>query len=1588
MRVRGTRVSPRLRWFLVAVLAVLVLLAGIAIGSWYVLERYGPLFARQRVEEALSRALDRPVSIGEVVLRPWLGRVQVLSLEIGPDPVEGGEPLLRLSRAQVGIAISSLWRREIVVSGVLLEDPALTLVSSRPSGSRFPLDLPDHFEVGPVRVQVRGVQVKRGRLVYRDPGEQLSLEVQGVEASVRPLNRGIDGRVEVASARLRLHAAREELTDIRVAGWVHQTQVSVRDLAARWNGHEVRVSGEVRQPFDAPVLHLKLRGEVDLADVARWTKAPWPVAGTAGVDGAVDGPMDALTVSGQLQMSTLAAGPIQAKAVAVSGEVRRLPKAPEVRLQVRGDIDLGPLAAEAGAPWPVSGTARAEGRVEGSPGALRVTGRVASPAVTAGPLQAHAVEVSGDVRGLPRTPDLQLQVRGDAELAGVGSLLDAPWPLGGTVTVAAALEGRWDALRVSGQVRVPSLAAGSVRARDVAVSGEIRALPRAPDLRLQVRGDVDLAGLAMLAGAPWPASGTAAVEATLEGPTRALKISGRGQAPTLATGPIRANAVAVSGDVRGLPGAPDLHLQVRGEIDLAPLGAEAGVPWAVSGSASAEVRVEGAPDALRVSGWVGVPRVTAGPLRVTEAMIEGRWEGRRLDLPSVRARVFDGELRGSLATHLDRPRETWMAFTLQRAKLPQVEALAPEPLGFRGEVDVEAALEGDPRRLADVRGRVRLDGRDIGLPGELSRLGPGAVALQGTIRDGTLDLSRASGSWAGVRIEASGPVGIEGPQGARASLDADLGRLLPLWEVRQVSGQAHLAGVLMGRWDNPEVSGQAVAPAATVSGIRVEALEMPFRLADRTLTLTAASGVLGQSRVGVSGHFTYRIDGTGQGVAASDSAPFHADVRAPAARLEDLDRWLPPDWQGSGRFALAGRVEGTLAAWRGAGTVEAAALRLRSGIPVRDLKSRFSLDPRRFDIAELQASVRDVPLRGAGGWRWDGTGGGTAEIGPVELDSLPEAPPAAGLRGTGRGRVAITTAPGRIEVVATGAVERAHVLGYPLGTGSLQGALRDGTLRADLAFPEARLTGAVRGRTDRDEPLSVRAEVSALEIAPMLRRAGGTGGVRIDGVVSAAADFLVPPSRPADAQGTIRLDPVRLTVEEEAWTNQGPVVVHWGPDGLRIERLQLASRLGSVRAAGRAEPSGRLELELAGQVPLAILPVLRPEVRSAEGLAVLTARVEGTASSPRLTGEATVRDGKLQLADYPETFRDLSGRVLISPEGLRLVEASALLGRGRLRASGEMTLAGWRPGVYRFALTGREVGLAPFEGLRTAWDADLELVGQGERAQLRGEARLLQGTYAGRLSLLSLILSERRERAAAPAFALPLRIQLRLDDNLRVETNLARLRVGGTLSLEGTTADPILFGSLESREGRITFRKNRYEIIAAAVRFTDPRKIDPILDVTARARIKDYDITVRLAGRPEELSVRFSSVPALGEEELLLLTTLGVTREEAGRSPAGIAAGQIANLLLDELLGPEVGQYSLDVFEIQTTGKAEQEQTTVRVGKQVTEDVRVLYSQSIAGASKRVLRVEYQIIGPLFLAGEQDFQGGVGGDVLVRFRFR
>ena len=95
-----------------------------------------------------------------------------------------------------------------------------------------------------------------------------------------------------------------------------------------------------------------------------------------------------------------------------------------------------------------------------------------------------------------------------------------------------------------------------------------------------------------------------------------------------------------------------------------------------------------------------------------------------------------------------------------------------------------------------------------------------------------------------------------------------------------------------------------------------------------------------------------RADGPVTAQSLALGAQLKAEVRAPAARLEDLATLLPSALQGRGELALAARAEGTPRSWRGTGTLTSPLVELGPG-PLRGLRAAFNLDGTRVDVTEL-----------------------------------------------------------------------------------------------------------------------------------------------------------------------------------------------------------------------------------------------------------------------------------------------------------------------------------------------------------------------------------------------------------------------------------------------------------------------------------------------------------------------------------------------------------------------------------------------------------------------------------------------------------
>ena len=119
----------RRRW-IGCLVAAAALFAGLMLAAAVLLRAYAPALSREGLESALTAGLGRPVRIERVTLSLWLARAVIENLRVEPGPGEGAEPVLRIGRTEVRVGISSLWRRQIVLSTIRLQDVGLRVAGS------------------------------------------------------------------------------------------------------------------------------------------------------------------------------------------------------------------------------------------------------------------------------------------------------------------------------------------------------------------------------------------------------------------------------------------------------------------------------------------------------------------------------------------------------------------------------------------------------------------------------------------------------------------------------------------------------------------------------------------------------------------------------------------------------------------------------------------------------------------------------------------------------------------------------------------------------------------------------------------------------------------------------------------------------------------------------------------------------------------------------------------------------------------------------------------------------------------------------------------------------------------------------------------------------------------------------------------------------------------------------------------------------------------------------------------------------------------------------------------------------------------
>lgn len=554
-----------------------------------------------------------------------------------------------------------------------------------------------------------------------------------------------------------------------------------------------------------------------------------------------------------------------------------------------------------------------------------------------------------------------------------------------------------------------------------------------------------------------------------------------------------------------------------------------------------------------------------------------------------------------------------------------------------------------------------------------------------------------------------------------------------------------------------------------------------------------------------------------------------------------------------------------------------------------------------------------------------------------------------------------------------------------------------------------------------------------------------------------------------------------LALERIATSDLGHMAVRFTPTTFRIERggqrlelrdkqavfklendtmtvpkvtFDLAAPNGLKGAFGlngkvdRVTSKAALDLEAAlSPIDLGILVGVVPKLTRSVGTLTGAVKVKGSPTEPELDGRLAVRGGEFAFRGLPGGISDVSVDIEADENEARITNAVGKFLGGDVSMTGHMPIKAGTLGVARAKVTGRQLYLTPTEGVRGVVDADLEVTlnpnattAQGRLPFVGGQVAITQFEYTRPITLDLTGFRGGAKRTIVEAydpsadsvvfgFDVHSRSPLRIRNNL-VDAQLAIEQHG--LHVSGTNQRMGLRGELAAVPGgRFRVFANDFEVRKASIRFDDPTRIAPRVDITGVTEYRRYSntggsttgagaaasagstggsissggsgsglwrITLHAYGDTEDLHVDMTSDPALSREDIFFLLTIGLTRAEVDQVRAGSVYASAAFEAIGTVSGadravktviPVIDDFRFGSAYSARTGRTEPQ---VTLGRRLTDNVRANVSTGLTEDRQLRSNVEWRLSRPLSVQTSYDnistVSSGSIGNFGLDFRWR
>lgn len=479
------------------------------------------------------------------------------------------------------------------------------------------------------------------------------------------------------------------------------------------------------------------------------------------------------------------------------------------------------------------------------------------------------------------------------------------------------------------------------------------------------------------------------------------------------------------------------------------------------------------------------------------------------------------------------------------------------------------------------------------------------------------------------------------------------------------------------------------------------------------------------------------------------------------------------------------------------------------------------------------------------------------------------------------------------------------------------------------------------------------------------------------------------------------IDSFAAGIESVKVSNQGPILFSLQKQVLGIDQLHLVGEGTDFTATGRVglAENNELAARATGSVNMRILQSFSPEYTSS-GLTTIDLNANGTLQHPRIRGRIQITNGAISYVDLPNGLSNINGSMTFSEDRLQVRSLTAHTGGGDLDITGFITYSNGL--TFNLVAHGKEIRLRYPPGVSASGDANLTLAGTSKNALLSGDITVTRFGLNPRFDFASYLAKSKQVQPTvsqdSPLNGLRLDVHVVSTPELQLETSLAKVTGSIDVHLRGTAARPVLLGRVNIFEGDIVFNSTTYHLERGEITFNNPAQIQPVLDIEASARVRDYDITLGFHGPADRPSINYRSDPPLPTADIIALLALGRTRQESATAQMYNPQQQPLNesdenALLGQALNATVSSRVQRLFGVsrikidpQVGGAENNANARLTIEQQVSNKITITYITNLSQSAQQIIQVEWNITRDLSLQGVRDQTGVLGFDIRIRQR--